>query len=234
MVTGDGMVGQPAKQLQVAGGPGVLEAADPQVAARHAGEHGPGQERLAGHGATGRDHGEGAGRGDAEGVHRLAHDVLAQHRADHRQPVASAGERRPAGTLEVQVPHPALAVDELAQQERASVTQPRDEPAELVPGVCLCHRRGALGDEVADEQGQPVRAPEEGGVEPELGGQGLVEHEQPRVGDLLRLPGHGQLRELPGEAVVEGEGRWGCEAHASRLRAPPAPPVRRGSGGAST
>ena len=33
---------------------------------------------------------------EPEGVHRLTHDVLAQHRADRGQPVPATGERRPA------------------------------------------------------------------------------------------------------------------------------------------
>ena len=40
VVPGDRVVGEPAQQVGVAGGAGVLEAADPQVAARDPGQHG--------------------------------------------------------------------------------------------------------------------------------------------------------------------------------------------------
>ena len=215
VVPGDRVVGEAAQQVDVAGGPGVLEAADPQVAARDPGEHGSRQQGLAAHRAPGRHHGEGAGRGDAEGVHRLADDVLAQHRADRGQAVAAARERRAPGALEVQVAKVAVGVDELAEQQRAPVAQTRGEPAELVPGVGLRHRGGAAGDEVADQQPQAVGAAQPGRVEAELGGQRLVEHEQPRVGSLLGLPGNGHLRKLAGEAVVEGDGRMAvrCSRH---------------------
>ena len=105
VVPGDGVVGEPTQQVEVAGGAGVLEAAHAQVAAGHAGEHGAGQHDLPLHPASGRDDGQRPRRGDAEGVHRLADDVLAQHRADSGETVAAASERRTAGALEVQVAH---------------------------------------------------------------------------------------------------------------------------------
>ena len=86
-----------------------------------------------------------AGGGDAQRVHRLADDVLAQHRADRGQAVAAARERRGARTLQVQVANGPVRADELAEQQCASVAQARDEAAELVPGVGLRHRRGTVG-----------------------------------------------------------------------------------------
>jgi hypothetical protein len=146
-------------------------------------------------------------------VHRLADHVLAQHRTDRGQAVAATSERRATGALEVQVAQPAVRVDDLTEQECAPVAQPRDEPAELVPGVGLCHRRGTRGDEVADQQAQALRTPQPRGVPAELRGQPLVEHEQSGVGSLLGLPGKSHLPELTGEAVAEGDGRRRCDAH---------------------
>ena len=49
VVPGDRVVGEPAQQVDVAGGPGVLEAAHPQMAAGDPGEHGAGQQGLPAH-----------------------------------------------------------------------------------------------------------------------------------------------------------------------------------------
>ena len=127
-------------------------------------------------------------------VHCLTHDVLAQHRTDRGQAVAAAGERRGPRALEVDVAKAAVSVDDLSQQEGASVAETRGELAELVSGVGLRHRSGAAGYQVADQQAQAIEAPQPGGVEAQLGRQRLVEHQQSRVENLLRLPGQGHLR----------------------------------------
>ena len=175
-------------------GPGVLEAAHPQMAARHPGQHRSGQHRLAAHRAPRRHHGQGAGRGNAQRVHRLTHDVLAQHRTDRGQTVTAARERRGPRALEVDVAKAAFTVDDLSEQEGAPVAQTRRVLAELVAGVGLRHRSGTAGYQVADQQAQAIEAPQEGGVEAQLGGQRFVEHQQSRVENLLRLPGQGHLR----------------------------------------
>src|SRR5690625_7072516 len=46
---------------------------------------------------AGGDHGQGPGGGDAQGVQRLAHHGLAQHRTQRSLPVARAGEGGGAG-----------------------------------------------------------------------------------------------------------------------------------------
>ena len=73
------------------------------------------------------------------------------------------------------------AVGELAQQQRAPVTQPRHEAAELMPGVDLGHRSGAVGHQVAHQETQSVGTPQPRSVEAKLRGKPLVEHEQPQV-----------------------------------------------------
>ena len=80
-------------------------------------------------------------------VHGLADDVLAQHRPERGQPVTAPRERRPPGTLEMEIVHPAGGVDELAEQQRAAVTEPGDEPAELVTCVGLRSGRRIVGDD---------------------------------------------------------------------------------------
>ena len=177
----------------------------------------PGSSGLAAHRPPGRHHGQRAGGRDAEGVHRLADDVLAQHRADRGQAVAAARERRAPGALEVQVAEAAVGVDELAEQQRAAVAEPRGRSRRTgarrrpaPPGVA------PSGTAVPTSSRTPVGAAQPGGVEAELGGQRLVEHEQPRVGGLLGLPGDGQLRQLAGEAVAEGDGRMPVRRSRSR------------------
>ena len=142
------------QQAEVAGVRGVLEAADAQMAARHPGEHGPGQGRLPLHRTSGRHHGQGSGGRDPQCVHGLADDVLAKHRTDRGKTVAATRERRTAGALEVEVAAWRLA--EFAEQKRAPVAQPRDEPAELMTGVGLCDGFRACRDPGADQEPEPV------------------------------------------------------------------------------
>ena len=64
----------------------------------------------------------------------------------------------------------------------------------------------------AGQQAEAV-APQPAGGEPELVGELLVEHEQPRLGGVHGLPRQGQLGELAGEAGVQGERRGGGGGH---------------------
>jgi hypothetical protein len=231
VVPGDRVVGEPAQQVDVAGGARVLEAADAQVAAGHPGEDRPRLHRLAAHRPAGRDHGERARRRDAQGVHRLADHVLAQHRADHRQAVAATGERRAAGPLQVQVAQRAVPAGDLAEQERPPVAEPRVEAAELVAGVGLRHRRRPLGHAGADEHPQAVGAAQLVDVEPEVACQRLVEGEQPRLRCVVGLPRHRQLGQLAGEPAVQADARSRGHAHqhnATRAFALVAHPLRGG------
>ena len=104
---------------------------------------GSGASRM--HLLAGGDRGQRAGGRHAERVHRLGHDVFAQHRAQPGAPVAPAGIGRAARALELDVAAPAVAVHHLAQQHRAPVAQLRVEAAELVAGIGLRQRLGALG-----------------------------------------------------------------------------------------
>jgi MFS family permease len=91
-------------------------------------------------------------------VHRLADQHLAQHRADRGLAVAAARERRAARALEGDVAAPAVAVDHLAEQQRAAVAELRREAAELVAGVGLGDRLGALGQCPSSAPCAPVPA----------------------------------------------------------------------------
>ena len=180
VVAGDGVVDQPAEQVEVAGRRGVLEAAHPQVAARHPGQHRPGQQVVALHRTAGRDHGQRARRRDPEGVHGLADDVLAQHRADGGQTVPAAGERGPAGALEVQVAQASVGADQLAEQQRPAVAEAGGVAAELVAGVGLRHGVASAGSTVPVSSPTPSAAAQPGRVQAELERERLVEHDAAR------------------------------------------------------
>ncbi len=213
MVAGDRVVRQAPHERLTAVGRGVLERPDPDVAGRDAGEHRAGQQPLPRDLLARRDHGERAAGRDPERVHRLAEDVLAQHRPDDRLAVASARERRAAGALEVQVAPVAVRVEDLAEQQRATIAQPRRVRAELMAGVRHRDRRGPVGPRVAGERRDPVGCPQGAGIDAELGRQPLVEHEQARRGRGDGLPRLVQPLELAHEGVVEREQGLGGDAH---------------------
>ncbi len=129
----DGVAGEVGEQLPIAGVGRVLERTDAQVARGHASQHRARQRpRVAGDVLARRAHGQGPRGGDAERVHRLADDVLAQHRPHSCLAVAAASERGAARTFQVQVAadagHPAVCLavrraDEFAQQQRPAVTE---------------------------------------------------------------------------------------------------------------
>ena len=200
VVAGDGVVGELLQQRHVATRGDVLERPDAQMAARHPGQHGARQQHLAGDRLAGRDDGERARRRDPERVHRLADEVLAQHRSERRPAVAAAGERCRSGALQVQVTAPALTVDELAEQQRAAVAEPWRVAAELMPGVGLGERRRSLGQSRTDERGDASGAAQLVDVEAQLHSQRLVEHDEARFGDRGGAPRLVQALQL-------GEGR---------------------------
>ena len=90
---------------------------------------------------------------------------------DGRLAVAAAGERRAPRALEVEVAPAAVDVDDLAEQERAAVAEPRRVEAELVAGVGLGHGRRALRRGGAGEHGEARGRAQRVGVEAQLGGE---------------------------------------------------------------
>jgi len=203
VMPGDRVIGQPPQEVDVSGGSGVLEAADPQMAAGDPGEHGAGQQGLAPDRAAGRHDGERARRGDAEGVHGLADDVLAQHRTDSGQAVTAARERRPPRALEVQVPDPPGAVGDLPEQQGAAVTKSRHEATELVTGVRLRDGAGAGSKGVSHEQAQPFGGAQLSRVQAQLPRQRFVERQQPWRRGWFGPPRDSKLRQLAGEAGLQ-------------------------------
>ena len=155
--------------------------------------------------------------GNAERVHRLADHVLAQHRADRRLSVSASREWRATRALQVQVAPAAADVDHLADQQRSSVAESRREAAELMAGVGLRHRRRPGRRVVAYEEGDTVGRPQRIGIDAQLSGQCLVERQQAGRRSRARPPRHAQVLELTGIGVLEGEQRWGGDAHCLQI-----------------
>ena len=106
----DRRVEQAAQCGEVAGGVGeVLEVAEAQEARRHARDHRRGLDRLAPHRQRRADDGQRPRGRDAERVHRLGAEELADRRAQHRAAVAHARVRRQAAALELHLHRPGRA-----------------------------------------------------------------------------------------------------------------------------
>ena len=128
----------------------MLKVTKSDEAWRKSGDDGSGFHRLTDHRLVGTDDGHCTGGGDAQGVHGLAEQHLAEHGADGGLAVAPARERRAARALEGDVAALALAVDDLPQQQRPPIAQLGREAAELVACVGLGERLRAVGHGVAD------------------------------------------------------------------------------------
>ena len=213
VMAGDRVVGEPAQQIEVVGRPGVLETPHPQMTARNPGQHRARQQRLPLDRRPGRDDRQRAGGGNAERKHRLADDVLPQHRTDNGQAVPAAGEGRPSAALQMQIAQVSGRVDEFTEQQRPAVTQPRRVVAELVPGVGLRDRGRITGDGRAEQQVQSVRAAQPVGVDAEFDGQRLVQHQQVRRRGRGGLRRQCHLAEFAGETTGQGDGRGRGNTH---------------------
>ena len=179
----DDMVGELPHPVGVAARGKKLEGADADVARGDAGEYGARQNRLAHHVLAGHDGGERARRGDAEREHRLADDVFPQHGAECGAAVAPAGERRPAGPLELDIAADAVRVDDFAEQDGAAIAELRHEMTELVAGIGHRDRVGTVRNAFAGEDFGALRARKQLGVETEMDRQRPVELDQARGGD---------------------------------------------------
>ena len=127
---------QPLHQLRVALGPRKLEGAHPQVAGSHPREHRPRHAVVVSPGVapgapTRRRHREGTRGRNAQRVHRLTHQVLAQHRPNGGEAVA-ARRRGAARTLQMQIAQFTPRVSDLAEQQGSTITEQRRVPAELM------------------------------------------------------------------------------------------------------
>ena len=201
------MVGQAAQESDVTGGPGVLETAHAQWLLATRVSTAPGSTVSRCDGPPGRHDGEGPRGGDAQGVHRLADDVLAQHRPDDCEAVATAGEGCAAGALQVDVAEAAADVGNLTEQQRTTVAQTAGEyQPNWWPAYACATGVAPSGSSLPISRGSPSGLRRNVRVKAQVGGQGFVQHQQPRIRNLLRLPGNGHLGKLRGEAAFKGDG----------------------------
>jgi len=120
-------------------------------------------------------------------VHRFRYDIFPQHRPQGRPSVAPARKRRFSRPFQLDIAAHALAVDYLAQQDRAAVTQLRYEIAELVAGIGHGDRRRAFRQAVAGKDGDQLLIAQPGKIEVELLGERGVEAYQPGCRNRSRL-----------------------------------------------
>ena len=150
-----------------------------------------------------------AGRGFVVGWGRQSGGVaLLNHRL---QAGTAAGEAGGAGAFELDVPAAAVGVDLFTEENGAAVAED-GEVAELVAGVGLGERAGSGREGIAGEDGGSFRGVEEGGVEPEGSGEGVVEDGDGGAADGFRVRGFVEDAGEVGVGVFEvpagvGEGR---------------------------
>ena len=205
IVAGDGMVREHTQALDIAPSGEELERADADMARRDAGEDGPGQHRLTDHPLPGRDRGEGAGGRNAERVHRLADEILAQHRPERSATVAPARKRRRARTLELDVAAAPVAINDFPEQNGTPIAELRYELPELVPGIGCRERFRPRGNTLPREDRDPLRAFKSLGIETEIDGERPIQpHQSRRLDRCRRDPGEEAVRQAR-VAVVEGE-----------------------------
>ena len=204
IVARDGVVGQLPDPRVIAPCSEELKRADPQMRGRDPRQHRTlfrpvlAQYRFAG--GRGRKR---AGGGDAKGVHRLAHQVFAQHRAKHGLAVTATRKRRLARAFQVQVTAVSVAVDQLANQQCTSIAQLRREAPELV--ACIGHgdRTAAVGNAHAHQLLGPFAGFKVIGIQSKFVRQSAVQAQHFRVGDLRALPINIKALKLADEAVVK-------------------------------
>jgi len=86
----EGVLHQEGEGLVITPRGDILKRADAQVAGCHASEHGPGQDGLPDNRFTRGHHRQRARRRNAQGMHRLAEKIFAEHGAEGGPPIAAA------------------------------------------------------------------------------------------------------------------------------------------------
>ena len=217
VVAADGVVRESLDDVIAAVHPRELERPDAQVARRDADDDRAGLRAGAHDRPAGGQHRQRPGGGDAQRVHRLTGDELAEHRAEGGMAVAAAGERGGAGTFQVDVAEVAGGVGDFAEQQRAPVAEDGDEMPELVARVRLRGGRRAGRQAAAHEERDAVGRAQPFRVDAELAGQRLVDRDEFGRGERLGLPFDGQLRQRVGEMRGQADGQVGGGGRLVRL-----------------
>ena len=235
-MAGDGVIGELADLLRCAMRREVLKGAHAQMARGHPRQDGAGQRTLAKNRLAAGHHRQRARGRNAQRVHRLADQHLAQHRPHRCLAVAPAGKRRAPRALQGNVAAPAVAVDDLADQQRAAVAQLGIELPELMSRIGLGNGLRALRQRVAGKH-----CCQRGIVPPRFNAQllrqSMIEEQQHRFAYRRGLARFVEARQLAGIGVVERDGgighRWvhfsgagvrladGGELGANRAEIPP-------------
>jgi hypothetical protein len=208
-MAGDGVIGKLAHLFRRAMRRKVLKGADPQMARRHPRENGARQRALTKHRLAGGHHRQRAGSGNAQRVHRLADQHLAQHRPHRRLAIAPAGKWRAPRTFQGDVAPPAVAVDDLADQQRPAIAQMRIELPELMPRIGLGNRLRPFRQHVAGEHRRQRGIVLVGQIQLQFRRQPVIEEQQYRFPYRRRLARFVEARQVAGIGVVEREGGIG-------------------------
>ena len=115
IMSGDHMICEQAKPLEVTAGGKELEGTDPDMARSHARENSAGQRSLARNRFTGHYRCQRTGRRDAQRSHRFAYDIFPQHRSKRSAPISAARKRGAARSFELHISPDALLVDNLTE-----------------------------------------------------------------------------------------------------------------------
>ena len=155
IVAAKGMGEERRGERGIGDGRGILKRTDADMTCRHAHEHRPGEGLLAEDRFAGRGDGEAPRRGDAEGMHRLTDEHLAEHRPQRRPAVSAARVASPPRPLQLEVVAGAVGGEVFAEEDGAAVAEIR-EMAVLVAGIGLGDRVGSGGEGVAGKHGGAV------------------------------------------------------------------------------
>ncbi|MCY1516106.1 hypothetical protein D9M68_507200 [compost metagenome] len=211
VVAVDDVVGQRAQLVFALVGGEVLEVAEADEAGRHAGHDGGAFGGLAVDGRVGAGHAQRARGRNAQAVHGLAAQELADARTQHGTAVAAARIGRAPRALELHF-EPALG---LAEQDRASVAQLPGPDAELVAAVDRGERPRARDRQAAGERGERGVRVAPAGRQAQLTRHGVAVADPVRVGQRRGAQfgekGGAQRREagLPAQAQVGDRGVFG-------------------------
>ena len=128
----DDVVGKTLDRFEVAARGEILEGSDTDVARCDAGQHGSRQLAIAIDRFPGRDGGQRPRGRDSERMHRLADEIFAQDRPQRGAAVSASREWRSARALQLDVPPLAVAIQDLAEEDRAAVAELGNEVSELM------------------------------------------------------------------------------------------------------
>ena len=185
----------------------VLEVAEAQERRRDARHHRRGFHRLAPHRLRRRNDGQRARRRDAQSVHRLRAQELADRGAQHGTAVAHARVGREAAALQLHFHRAGRGVD-FAEQQRAAIAQLPGPDAELVAGVHRRKRPHAVGHLVAGEHRQRLRRFEPF-AQTQLRCEGIASRHPRRLDNSARrqLGAEGRAERLQKARMAPGRGK---------------------------